>query len=102
MRVLFLSGAQAQLKSIHTCIARDNAEAASAVIARVEMVAEFLGENRGTGYKLPGGRLRRFPMRSFPYLIYDEVSGETVQIVRVCYAALFRRAFHEAVYALQR
>jgi plasmid stabilization system protein ParE len=66
------------------------------------VVAHFLGENPGAGYKLPHGRLRRFTVRPFPYLIYYEVFGETVRIVRVRHAAQFRKAFHDAAREFQR
>ena len=45
MRVVFMPGAQAQLQNIRAYIARDNPEAARAVVARIEAVATFLGEN---------------------------------------------------------
>jgi toxin ParE1/3/4 len=95
MRVLFMPGARAQLKEIYDYIARDNERAARNVIARVEAVANFLAHNPEAGYKLPHGRLRRFPVQPFPYLIYFEVSGQTVRIVRIRHAARYRRAFHD-------
>jgi plasmid stabilization system protein ParE len=41
-------------------------------------------------------------LRPFPYLIYFEVSGQTVRIVRVRHSAQYRRAFHEPALPFQR
>lgn len=67
MRVIFMPGVRAQLREIHDYIAKDNEVAARAVIARVEVVADFLGENPDAGWRLPRGRVRRFPVRPYPY-----------------------------------
>ena len=95
MLVFFTPKARAQLRDIHAYIARDNVAAARAVVMRVEVVAGFLGDNPEAGYRLPHSRLRRFPVRPFPYLIYYEISGQTVRIIRIRHAAQYRRAFHE-------
>ena len=83
MRVVFTPGAQAQLQAIHDYIARDDRIAARAVIARVEYVASLLGENPGMGRRLERGRLRRLPVRPYPYLIFYEVVAQTVRVIRV-------------------
>jgi len=95
MLVFFTPKARAQLRGIHDYIARDNATAARAVVMRVEAIASFLGDNPEAGYRLPRGRLRRFPVRPFPYLIYYEISRQTVRIIRIRHTAQYRRAFHE-------
>jgi plasmid stabilization system protein ParE len=95
MAVFFTPRARAQLRDIHDYIARDNVTAARAVVIRVEAVARFLGDNPEAGYRLPRGRLRRFPVRPFPYLIYYEIFGQTVLIIRIRHAAQYRRASHE-------
>jgi toxin ParE1/3/4 len=83
MRVIFTLGARAQLRAIHDHISRDNKFAARAVIARVEQVAALIGENPDIGRELPRGRLRRVPVRPYPYLLFYEVAGSVVRIVRV-------------------
>jgi toxin ParE1/3/4 len=95
MRVIFTPGARAQLEAIYDYIAPENEAAARAVIARVEYLAGLLGANPQIGFKLPRGRLRRFPVRPYPYLIYFEVSEEVVRIVRIRHASRYRAAFHD-------
>ena len=95
MLVFFTPKARAQLRDIYDYVARDNSTAARAVVMRVEAVARFLGDNPEAGYRLPRGRLRRFPVRPFPYLVYYEVSEKTVRIIRIRHAAQYRRAFHD-------
>jgi len=95
MRVIFMPGARAQLRAIHDHIAKDNPIAARAVVARAEEIAELLGRNPDIGRKLPHGRLRRFPVKPYPYLIYYEVAGQFVRIICVRYAARRRPTFHE-------
>jgi len=94
MRVIFMPGARAQLRAIHDYIARDDKFAARAVIARVEQIAALIGENPGIGRKLPRGRLRRFPVRPYPYLIFYEIAGPVVRIIRVRHAVR-RPTLHE-------
>lgn len=96
MRAVFTFRARTQLQAIHDYIARDNPAAARSVIQRVEVVAQFLAENPCAGFKLSRGKLHRFPVRPYPYLLYYEISERAVQIVRVRHAAQFRKAFHEA------
>jgi toxin ParE1/3/4 len=95
MRVIFLPTARKQLKGIYDFIAQDNETAARAVVARVEQIAMLLGANPRMGRKLPRGRLRRFPVHPFPYLIYYEIRGKDLRIIRVRHAARFRRALHD-------
>ena len=75
----------------------ENPAAAERIAARIDEIRDFLGRNPHAGYRLPHSRLRRFPVRPFPYLIYFEVSGQTVRIIRIRHAAQYRRAFHEEV-----
>lgn len=101
MRVVFTPGARAQLRAIHDYIARDDKIAARTVIARVEHLAALLAHNPDMGRKLQSGRLRRFPVRPHPYLIFYEVVGDVVRIVRVRHAAR-RPTFHEPGAAFAR
>ena len=95
MRVIFTPGARAQLRTIYDCIARDNEIAAHAVVARVEYLASLLGRHPHMGFKLPRGRLRRFPARPYPYLIYFEWADDFVRIIRIRHASRYRPAFHD-------
>jgi plasmid stabilization system protein ParE len=99
MRVVFTFQARVQLEKIHSYIARENASAADVVAARVGEVANALGDQPYMGRKVPRSRLRRFPVHPYPYLIYYEVAGDTVRIVRIRHAARYRAAFQEPVRA---
>ena len=95
MLVIFTPGARSQLKAIYEYIARDNEIAAHTVVARVEYLAGLLGQHPYMGFKLPHGRLRRFPARPYPYLIYFEATDDVVRIIRVRHASHYRPAFHD-------
>ena len=62
----------------------------------------MLADHPRIGRKISGGRLRRLPVTPYPYIIYYEVSGQTVRIARVRHAARYRRAFREAQAAFRR
>lgn len=95
MRVIFTPVSRAQMKAIFDSIAHDDERAARAVIARIEHIAQLLGRYPHMGFKLRRARLRRFPVRPYPYLIYFEVKGEEMRIVRIRHAARKRAAFHD-------
>ena len=95
MRVTFMPGARAQLRAIYDDLAKDNEAAARAIIARAEEIARLLGDNPRIGRKLPHSRLRRFPLKPYPYLIYYEVVGRLVRIIRVRHAMRRHPTFHE-------
>ena len=95
MRVFFMPGARAQLRAIYDDVAKDNEPAARAIIARAEEIAALLGGNPRIGRKLPHSRLRRFPLKPYPYLIYYEVAGRFVRIIRVRHVARRPATFHE-------
>jgi plasmid stabilization system protein ParE len=85
------------LRNIEDYIARDNPAAASAVIVRIEEVAKSLAGQPNMGRKVSGSR-RRFPVTPHPYLIYYEVVGDTVRILRILrirHAARYRTVFQE-------
>ena len=96
MRVRFTLGARRQIAAIHAYIAAESPSGADSVVARIEEIAEMLGQHPKMGRKLPVGRLYRFPVRPYPYLIYYTVSGSEVRIVRVRHSARYRAAFHES------
>jgi toxin ParE1/3/4 len=102
MRVRFTSSATRQLNAILNHIAADNMDAARAVSSRVEAITAMLAENPKLGRKLSASRLRRFPVKPYPYLIYYEVTADVVKIVRMRHAARFRRAFQEPQQAFAR
>jgi plasmid stabilization system protein ParE len=88
MQVFFTYPARADLRNIEDYIARDNPAAASAVIVR-------LAGQPHMGRRLSGSRRRRFPVTPYPYLIYYEVAGDTVRVLRIRHAARYRAAFQE-------
>jgi plasmid stabilization system protein ParE len=97
MQVFFTYPARADLRNIEDYIARDNPAAASAVIVRIEEAAKSLAGQPYMGRRLSGSRRRRFPVTPYPYLIYYEVAGDTVRILRIRHAARYRVAFQEPV-----
>jgi plasmid stabilization system protein ParE len=101
MRVRLTKVATRQLDALLAYVARENPAAGQRIAARIDEIRDFLGRNPHAGYKLSRGRLRRFPVRPFPYLIYFEASGQTVRIIRIRHAAQYRRAFHEAAFSFQ-
>jgi plasmid stabilization system protein ParE len=86
-----------QLNDILAYIAAENPTAAQRFVMRMEEVRQLLAENPLIGYKLPRGRLRRFPERPYPYLIYNKVTPNTVRIMRIRHSAQYRKALHEPV-----
>lgn len=102
MMVRLTKIATRQLRGILAYVSADNPLAADKIVARMEEIQDFLSANPYAGRILSHGRLRRFPVRPFPYLIYYEVSGETVRILRIRHAAQFRKAFHESASAFRR
>lgn len=95
MQVRLTTVATRQLEAILAYVAAENPAAARRIADRIDEIREFLSRNPHAGYRLPRGRLRRFAVRPFPYLIYYEISGQTVRIIRIRHAARYRRAFHE-------
>jgi toxin ParE1/3/4 len=102
MRVLFVPPTNVQLQEIHAYVAGDNLAAADAIVSRIEYLTGLLADNPYMGRKLTRGRRRRLTITPYPYLIYYEVVGDTVRILRVCHAARFRRAFQEPQQAFAR
>jgi addiction module RelE/StbE family toxin len=99
MRLIFSHHARAEMQSIYAYIARDNRSAAENVRARIESLAEKLRDQPYMGQKISGSRRRRFPVTPYPYLIYYEVAGDTVRVLRIRHAARYRAAFQEPVRA---
>ncbi|MBS0274436.1 MAG: type II toxin-antitoxin system RelE/ParE family toxin [Proteobacteria bacterium] len=83
------------MQGIYGYIARDNENAAENLRARIESLAEKLRDQPYMGQKLPGSTRRRFPVAPYPYLIYYDVVGNTVRILRIRHAARYRAAFQE-------
>jgi plasmid stabilization system protein ParE len=99
MRVHFTAAATRQLRAIFNYIAADNQGAAQRVLERILIVGNGLADNPYMGRKVPRSRLRRFPVNPYPYLIYYEIAGDTVRIIRIRHAARYRAAFQEPVRA---
>jgi toxin ParE1/3/4 len=95
MRAYLTSQALRQLSAIFAHVASENPAAARRIVDRIEHIRFLLSEHPRLGRKLPRSRLRRFPVHPHPYLIYYEILGDDVRIIRVRHAARFRRAFHD-------
>ena len=102
MRLHLTKTAARQLDAILTHVSADNPIAAKRIAERVDEVRSFLSANPNAGYQLPHSRIRRFPIRPFPYLIYFHSSKHEVRIVRIRHAARYRPAFHEPAPAFTR
>jgi len=102
MRVTLTRVATRQLQAIFAYTADENPIAAQRVVERVEEIRRLLSENAEIGRKLQQRRLRWFPLTPFPYLIYYEVSGQTVRIVRIWHASRRRSALHEHLQPFRR
>jgi plasmid stabilization system protein ParE len=81
--------ATAQLAAIFSSIAKDDPRAAANVVARIEEIADLLGDFPEAGQparRQP--RLRWIAVPRTPYLIfYTILRGRTVRIVRVLHGA---------------
>jgi toxin ParE1/3/4 len=95
MRAYLSSRALRDLDAIFAHMAAENPAAAWRIVERVEQIRALLAEHPRMGRKLPRGPLRRFPVHPFPYLIYYEIRGKDLRIIRVRHAARFRRALHD-------
>jgi toxin ParE1/3/4 len=95
MRVYLTRAATRQVDAILRYLAAENPPAAQKFVERIEEMRKLLREHPGIGRRIPRRRLRRFPLHPFPYLIYYEISGRTVRIVRVWHSARKRAAFHD-------
>jgi toxin ParE1/3/4 len=102
MHVFFTLRARVQLNDIHDYIALNNTSAAAAVVERISQVANLLIDNPYMGRKISGSRRRRLAVKDYPYLLYYDVSGNTVRILRIRHAARYRRAFQEPAPAFIR
>ena len=89
MTVEFGRRATTQLEAIFSYIAKDNPRAAAKVVARIEEVADLLGDFPETGQPASREpRLRWIAVPRTPYLIfYTILRGRTVRIVRVIHGA---------------
>ena len=96
MKVFLTKGATRQLQAIFAYTADENPVVAERIVERVEEIRTLLCENPYVGRKLPHRRLRWFPLTPFPYLVYYEISGQAIRIVRIWHMGRRRSALHEA------
>jgi toxin ParE1/3/4 len=87
--VEFSRRATARLGAIFSYIAQDDPRAAAKVVARIEGIADLLGDFPEAGQVASREpRLRWMPVPRTPYLIfYTILRGRTVRIVRVIHGA---------------
>jgi plasmid stabilization system protein ParE len=102
MRVQFTANASRQARAIFNYIAADNPDAAQRALDRILTLCNGLADQPYAGRKISHGRMRRLTVTPYPYLIYYEVSGQTVRIIRIRHSARFRRAFQEPQQAFAR
>ena len=89
MKVEFGRRAAAQLAAIFAYIAKDNPLAAARVVARIEEIAELLGDVPKAGQAASREpQLRWMPVPRTPYLVfYTILRGGRVRIVRIVHGA---------------
>jgi toxin ParE1/3/4 len=87
MRVRLTKAALADLEEIYSYIARDNPVAAAAVLGRVEQLMARLADFPAIGHPSERSGFRVLPLVRYPYLIFYEVTGESVVIHHVRHAA---------------
>ena len=97
MQVDLNTVATRQLNAILAYLSAENPTAANRLVARIQEIRQLLADNPFIGRKLPGGRLRRFTVRPFRYLIYYEAKPDVVRIIRIRHSAQYRKALHEPV-----
>jgi toxin ParE1/3/4 len=95
MRVYLTRAATRQVEAILIYLSSENPAAAERFANRMEDVRQLLLSHPGMGRKIPRRSLRRFPLHPFPHLVYYEVRGQAVRIVRVWHSARKRAAFHD-------
>jgi plasmid stabilization system protein ParE len=99
MRVYLTRAATRQVDEILVYLAAENPSAAQRFVARMEEIRQLFLSHPEIGRKIPHRRLRRFPLHPFPYLVYYEVRGRAVRIVRVWHSARRHAAFHDLAQA---
>jgi toxin ParE1/3/4 len=95
MRVYLTRAATRQVDAILVHLNSENPAAARKFVNRMEEIRQLLLSHPDIGRKIPRRRLRRFPLHPFPYLIYYEMRGQAVRIVRVWHCARKSAAFHD-------
>jgi toxin ParE1/3/4 len=80
MRVRWTEVAFTELNDIHAYIARDNPEAAKAVVLRIEQVVARLVRFPHMAGATGASGIRVFPALPFPYLVFYTVEGEELII----------------------
>ncbi len=85
MKLRYERGALADLDEIFSHIAKDNREAASRLVARIEQVAALIASSPHVGQATRNPRFRRFPVGK--YLIVYEVGEDEVIIHYVRHGA---------------
>jgi toxin ParE1/3/4 len=85
MKLRYERGALADLEEIFSYIARDNREAASRLVMRIEQAAALIAERPYIGEATRKSRFRRFPVGN--YLLVYEVGQDEVVIHYVRHGA---------------
>jgi toxin ParE1/3/4 len=90
VRVRYTANASAELAAIFTYIARDNPDAADAVVRRVEEVVSRLAVFPRTSHASDVPGIWVAPLVRFPYCVYFKIENEELLILHVYHRA--RRA----------
>ena len=90
MKVRYTETALAELDRIFAYIAKENAQAATVVIDRVERTVSRIGEFPNLGHATDEAGVRVMPIGRFPYLIFYFVANNEVAILHVRHAARLR------------
>ena len=87
MKVVWSRRALRQLRDAHAYIARDNPTAAREFLDAAEALATKLGEFPGMGLETDEPGVILFPFVRYRYLLYYEIRGETVYVLRLWHAS---------------
>ena len=87
MRVRYSGSASGELERIFKYIARENPEAADAVVRRVEAVVARLTLFPATGHSCDIEGVFVAPLVRFPYALYYKVEGDDLLVLHVHHSA---------------
>ncbi len=90
MKVTWSRRALRQLRDAHAYIAKDNPKAAHEFLEAVESLTAKLGEFPGMGIETDEPGVILFPLVRYRYLLFYEVRGEEVHVMRLWHASRAR------------
>jgi len=87
VKVRYTANAKAELAAIFAYIARDNPDAADAVVRRVEEIVSRLAAFPQTSHPSDAPSVRVAPLIRFPYSVYFKIENDELLILHVYHGA---------------